>query len=120
MNTSAATMPMKTAAVSSMRSMKASMRLRLAGEAPFRSLILPQGAAMAQQKSRVRNGGGRRSIGRLELGQGVPQLLHNRIGIATGLLDVVGPRLLQRLGCLAPLGQLLGRERIHFVRRIAL
>ena len=50
------------------------------------------------------------SKGRLILAERGLELLHDRLRITAGLLDVVGPGVCQRLGGLAPLGKLLAVE----------
>ena len=52
--------------------------------------------------------------------QAVLQLLHHGVGIVAGLLHVRGPFGMQRLGGLAPFGELLRRQRIDLVAGLRL
>src|SRR5262245_47733890 len=63
---------------------------------------------------------GAHSVRRAELRQRRLELLHDRVRIAAALADVVGPGLEQRLRRLAPLGELLRRDRIDLVRAVGL
>src|SRR5476651_2662576 len=60
------------------------------------------------------------SIGCAVLLQAVLQFLPDHIGVAAGLLHVVGPDLLQRLGGLAPFAKLLRRDRVTLLARLGL
>src|SRR4029077_16981670 len=95
---SAATMPTKNAASSSIPSMKRSIRLtRLTPGAEFVS-----GVGMMPHVS----------VCGLVLSERLFELLHDGVGIAAGLAHVVDPLLLQRLGRLLPFLELRASDRI--------
>src|SRR6185312_4387059 len=60
------------------------------------------------------------SVSRLVLGEIGLELLHRRIGIDADLLDVVGPRLLERRRGLFPFGELRRGELIDLVAGLRL
>src|ERR1700741_325140 len=100
---SAATMPTKNAASSSIPSMKRSIRLtRRAG---FTSV--------AGMMPRV-------SVRGLVLSERLLELFHNGAGVAAGLAHVVAPLLLQRLGRFLPFLELRASDRIDLVARLGL
>src|SRR5262249_11075876 len=124
-------MPTKIAATSSMPSMKRSMALRGRGAGASGGVIAGAASAMLRSDNvtaakmrcrpfQVRIGEAPGSIRRLVLGQLRLQLLEDRVRITAGPLDVVGPGLLQRLGRLAPFGELFRRDRVDLVRRVRL
>src|SRR6476619_6454811 len=103
---SAATMPTKNAARSSIPSMKRSIRLaRLTPSAGFTSV--------AGMMPRV-------SVRGLILSERLLELFHDGAGIAAGLAHVVDPLLLQRLGRLLPFLELRASDRIDLVARLGL
>src|SRR6188508_3327492 len=106
---SAATMPTKIAAISSMVSMKRSIRLRGTLSLPFR---LECGGESSRRRRILCCRG---SIGCVVFLQLVPKLIYRSVRIAAGLLDVGRPGVDQRLGGLPPLGELLGRDRIDLM-----
>src|SRR5438552_2247465 len=136
---SAATSPTKTAATHSIISMKRSMRLRTArpfgfypspssgragwgastssvpGERPHPTLPEDgEGEATSRRTPNL----GPASIPRVMLRKLVLELLHGGGRIDADLADIVGPALLQRLGRLLPLRQLIVREPVHVMARL--
>src|SRR5262249_52273164 len=108
---SAATMPTKKAASSSIPSMKRSIRLpRLTPGAGFTSV-----AGMPTPRSSCR---AQASVRGLVLSERLLELLHDGVGIAAGLAHVVDPLLLQRLGRLLPFLELRVGDRIDLVARL--
>src|SRR6516225_11427754 len=75
----------------------------------------PAAVFTARRLERARRGRCR-SVRRLVLGERLLELLHDGIRIATGLADVVGPLLLQRLGRLLPFVELRVSDRVDLVR----
>src|SRR5947199_9524475 len=61
-----------------------------------------------------------RSIQRLVLRQTVLQILHDLVRIVARFLGVLGPLGVERLGRLAPFGELSGVKRIKLVARLRL
>src|SRR6185503_417387 len=60
------------------------------------------------------------SIQRIVLRQTVLQVLHDRVGIVARLFGVLGPFGIERLGRLAPLGELFGGQRVELVAGLRL
>src|SRR3954470_22654218 len=140
MKMSAATIPTKNAATSSMKSIKRSMMLRLRGAAGkptaesrpppdmidlFRCQPKRGNAELSRRtaiktaaaKARRRRLGGppRLSIRRIVLRQGRLEVLHDSVRIAAGLLHALGPCRRHRLGGFFPFGKLLSCQRIDVV-----
>src|SRR4051812_3981520 len=114
MNTSAATTPTKIAAIHSIESMKRSMVRAFT----FYALQRDSGGEISPPPHSLSIG--ERSIRRLVFRERRRQVLHDRVRIAAGLLDVVGPGLAQRLGRFFPLVKLRIGDRIDLVPRLGL
>src|SRR5579871_3999504 len=134
---SAATRPTKPAAIHSIVSMKRSMPLRRApttnGSGPPFSYFSSGSAIAPRVQASCGNGGRKsrrrasatprvpsRSVRRLVLLQRRLQFLHDRVGVAAGLLDVVGPFFLEWYCGLFPLIELRVRDRVDLVARLRL
>src|SRR5436853_978578 len=113
MNTSAATTPTKIAAIHSIESMKRSITRAFTCYALHR---VSGGESSPPPHSPICQ----LSIRRLVLRQRRGQVLHDGVGIATRLLDVIGPGLVQRLGRLLPFGKLRVGDRVDFMPRLPL
>src|SRR5215510_7053543 len=130
---SAATMPTKNAAISSMPSMNRSIALRLRGEgepASFRATSVSPRTFSATAISGWRSGAARARHKKVEAaqlrrrraaivserslvsGEFVSELFHDRVGVAAGLPHIVGPFLRKRLCSFSPFPDLLGRKRV--------
>src|SRR5262245_6973461 len=138
---SAATMPTKNAAMSSMPSMNRSIALRLRGggePASFRATsasprtfsattisgwrkpgsLRPARKVKAAQPRRGRTAV--KSERSLVFGELVLELFHDRVGIAAAFSHIVGPFLLERLCSFFPFRDLCRRKRIDFVASLGL
>src|SRR6266702_8610167 len=113
MNVSAATRPTNAAATSSMESMKRSIGLRCGDGSGSRAAA---GSLRASPCVMGREAFAHQaSVGGLVLDQTLLELLERGIGVDRGLAHIAGPGGLQRLGGLAPLGELPRRDRINLV-----